>query len=131
MRAQSGSAKAALAVFQTGGGPLIIAHNMLHGELTSLDSAGNLIVKGSATGTIFHPVASPTPLAVQRTATGTTVSTYSPRQSVPTMEDVGEAQLVNGQTYVRLEPTFASATIRGSVISSSLRRKAKVPAAYM
>ena len=34
--------------------------------------------------------------------------TYTPAQSLPTMEDFGEAQLVNGQAYVHLDPAYAN-----------------------
>jgi hypothetical protein len=43
-----------------------------------------------------------------RSLTTPTVTTYSARQSLPTMEDFGEGQLVNGQASVPLERTFAS-----------------------
>jgi hypothetical protein len=33
---------------------------------------------------------------------------YTPRTSLPTMEDVGEAQLVAGTAYVRIDPAFAN-----------------------
>lgn len=36
------------------------------------------------------------------------VVSYAPQESLPTMEDTGEAQLVNGDAYVRLDPAFAS-----------------------
>ena len=42
------------------------------------------------------------------TSSGTRVATYAATQSVPTMEDVGEAQMTNGQASVSLEHTFAS-----------------------
>jgi hypothetical protein len=34
---------------------------------------------------------------------------YAPRETVPTMEDLGEGQLTNGRAVVKLEPRFASA----------------------
>jgi len=46
--------------------------------------------------------------ALQKTSTGSSVTAYAPHQSVPTMEDVGEGRLVNGQATVPLERTFAS-----------------------
>ena len=33
---------------------------------------------------------------------------FTPQESLPTVEDFGEAQLVNGQGYVRLSPDFAN-----------------------
>lgn len=37
------------------------------------------------------------------------LSEYAPRETVPTMEDLGEGQLINGRAVVTLEPRFASA----------------------
>ena len=45
---------------------------------------------------------------VRTTSSGTKLRSYSNSQSLPTMEDFGEAQLVNGQAQVSLEPAFAS-----------------------
>jgi hypothetical protein len=33
---------------------------------------------------------------------------YTPQEAVPTIEDVGEAQLSNGAAYVRIDPAFAN-----------------------
>jgi hypothetical protein len=46
--------------------------------------------------------------SVKRTSTGAKVHTYAASQSLPTMEDFGEAQMVNGQASVPLDRTFAS-----------------------
>ena len=46
--------------------------------------------------------------AATATSTGRAVVTYAPMVSQPTVEDFGEAQLVNGQTYVHLDPKFAN-----------------------
>ena len=51
---------------------------------------------------------------LQKTSTGETVNTYAPQISQPTLEDVGEAQLINGVANVALEPKFASAIDRNS-----------------
>jgi hypothetical protein len=48
------------------------------------------------------------PLIVQPTSAGVKVQTYAPEQSMKSIEDFGEAQLVNGQGYVPLDRTFAS-----------------------
>jgi len=37
------------------------------------------------------------------------LSEYAPRETVPTMEDLGEGQLIRGRAVVTLEPRFASA----------------------
>lgn len=49
---------------------------------------------------------------LQKTSTGSTVDTYAPQVSQPTLEDVGEGQLVNGFANVALEPRFADAIDR-------------------
>ena len=46
--------------------------------------------------------------AATATASGRAVTTYASMVSQPTIEDFGEAQLVNGQTYVHLDPKFAN-----------------------
>jgi hypothetical protein len=33
---------------------------------------------------------------------------FTPRESLPTVEDFGEGELINGQAYVRLDPAFAN-----------------------
>jgi hypothetical protein len=51
---------------------------------------------------------------LQRTSTGQTVKTFSNQSAVPTLEDFGRAQLINGVANVRLERTFASAIDRNA-----------------
>jgi hypothetical protein len=46
--------------------------------------------------------------AVKKTSSGAKLKTYLASQSLPTMEDFGEGQLVNGQASVPLEHQFAS-----------------------
>jgi hypothetical protein len=36
------------------------------------------------------------------------VRLYTPQESLPTVEDFGQAQLVGGRTYVRIDPAFAN-----------------------
>ena len=51
---------------------------------------------------------------LQKTATGRSLDTYAHQVSQPTLEDYGEAQLVNGIANVSLEPRFADAIDRTS-----------------
>jgi hypothetical protein len=44
---------------------------------------------------------------VKVASNGAAVRTYRPRESIPTIEDFGEARLTNGQTVIPLERTFA------------------------
>ena len=48
------------------------------------------------------------------------VRTYSPQSSEPMIEDNGEAQLVSGTAYVRLDPAFANVTDQRSIYSVSI-----------
>ncbi len=48
------------------------------------------------------------PEIAQPTSVGTKVQTYAAEQSMKSVEDFGEAQLVNGQGYVPLDRTYAS-----------------------
>ncbi len=98
----------ALAVFNQSEGPLIDAWGGSGNttEVLSLDINGNLTVAGTVTQ---HG----SPMTIRRTSHGDEVGTFAPAQSAPTMEDFGEAQLVDGRAIVRLEPRFAS-TIDGS-----------------
>lgn len=89
-----------------GGGPIIEAENpAFSSAVMTLDSSGNMHLSGTLY-TKGHPggliVTSPT-------VAGREVGTYAAQQTLPTVEDLGEAQLINGQAFVRLEPTFASA----------------------
>jgi hypothetical protein len=70
------------------------------GHVMSIDCAGNAIFKGSVTQ--FG-----SPKAITHGSDGRAVVAYAPRVSRPTIEDVGEAQLRNGEAYVSLDPTFA------------------------
>jgi hypothetical protein len=71
-----------------------------------LDHAGNMTLAGTLTQ-------NGAPVSVSSTSSGAKVLTYSAQQSVRTVEDVGEAQLIHGQAAVSLERTFASAIDRG------------------
>ena len=48
------------------------------------------------------------------------VRTYSPQSSQPMVEDNGEAQLVNGSAYVRVDPAFANIIGQRTVYSVSI-----------
>ncbi len=101
------------------GAPAIEAVDSNGDPIFSLDGSGNMIlsgnltVDGTVTGTnVTTCGASPcvTPLVrAQKTAANVAVGTYAPEQTVRTLEDVGEAQLVNGSAYVRMDAAFASA----------------------
>jgi hypothetical protein len=60
------------------------------------------------TGKIFTGGACGTGCARTATSGEKRVRFYSPQESLPTVEDFGEGQLVNGQAYVRIDPAFAN-----------------------
>jgi hypothetical protein len=72
----------------------------------------NFIVDNS--GNVFAHSFNATLAATQATANGTAISTYSNEVRTPTIEDFGEATLVGGQVYVRLDSGFAGALARGA-----------------
>jgi hypothetical protein len=55
-----------------------------------------------------------TPLIAHRVSNGSIVGTYAAQTTQQVTEDFGEAQLVGGQAYVRLDARFASVTQRGT-----------------
>lgn len=59
-----------------------------------VDGVGNVSYKGGL-------------FSYARTVNGATVSAYSAKTTVPTVEDTGTAQLVGGSAIVRLDPAFA------------------------
>jgi hypothetical protein len=87
---------------------------------TDVQMSGDLYVYGNvfqncgsfpaSSTTSCEPVsagASTTGASVARSSTGNTVAMYGARQSLPTVEDEGTAQLVNGRALVRIDPAFA------------------------
>ena len=101
------------AVFVVNGlGDVGSAHGLLEmgGEIRSLTdiiSEGSFVVEGSGdyekNGACVAGCAVATP-----TSAGRAVTTYASMTSQPTVEDFGEAQLVDGQAYVRLSSDFAN-----------------------
>jgi hypothetical protein len=95
----------ALGLVSTGTGPLMIATNAFGAQALSLDQGGNLTISGTlTTGGGCH-----VGCGQSRNGHGTRLISYMPRESSPTMEDFGEAQLVNGTVAVRIDPAFANA----------------------
>jgi len=83
--------------------PLFKGNNMLGNDVFVVDNSGNLTSAGilKTGGTCASGCAQPG-------AAGLHIASYAPREAEPTMEDIGEAQLASGQTYVRLDPAFAN-----------------------
>jgi hypothetical protein len=104
VRAESNSSSAeSLFIWQDGAGHLIRAAQATCGcyEM-SLDINGNMITRGSITQ-------NGNPTLITQTSSGSKVVAYGPRQSQPTIEDTGEAQMVSGISFVRIDPGFAAA----------------------
>jgi len=69
-------------------------------DVVSIDSVGNMILAGTLS---THG----TPLIATMSSNGTAVAAFGPRTASPTVEDTGEAQLVNGRAYIPLDAAFA------------------------
>jgi len=101
-------ANPALLAFNYGGGDPIQAYAGnggpagRHDLVMRLDKAGNVTLEGTLTQ-------NGSPMSVISTSTGGKVVTYASQQSVRTVEDIGEGQLVHGEAVISLERTFASA----------------------
>ena len=95
-----GSAAETVRIQNSNTGPLIRGYNGSI-EVMSLDNAGNFIVTGAVTQ--FG-----TPQMATRTSQGRRVVMYSAKQSVATVEDVGEGRLIDGEAAVGIDPAFAA-----------------------
>ena len=87
---------------------------------TDVQMSGDLYVYGNvfqecqvfpaSSSTFCQPVTSgaeTTGASVARSANGNNVAMFGAHQSLPTVEDEGTAQLVNGRALVRIDPAFA------------------------
>lgn len=74
----------------------IIATDTSANDVFYVDGAGNVFYHGS----LNH---------FSRTRGGQEATTYGPTTTAPTLEDVGTAQLVNGEAFVRLDSMYAQA----------------------
>jgi hypothetical protein len=83
---------------------MIQSINTVLTDVFRVDDSGNVHI----TGQIFTSGACNSGCAKGPAAPGRHVLSYAPRESLPTMEDVGEAQLVNGTALVSLDPAFAN-----------------------
>jgi hypothetical protein len=86
------------------GSLLLLGLNAAAVTVATLDTSGNLNIAGILTTS----GSCATGCAKLKSGSGKRVISYVGSQSRPTMEDVGEAQLVRGQAIVRLDPSFAN-----------------------
>lgn len=96
---QNNSSHTTIWAYQSGSGALLNLESAAHGIVFTADNAGNVTISG-----LIHTAGT----CASGCRAGRAVIQYTPRVSVPTTEDVGEAQLVSGQAYVRLDPAFAN-----------------------
>lgn len=80
---------------------VIIAKSDVTGDLMSLAGNGDMILKGTLTQ-------NGTPLIKTQTTIGRPVIMFSGQETSPSVADAGEAQLIGGHAYVRIDPAFAS-----------------------
>lgn len=85
------------------GADLFSGVNSALSEVFTLDDGGNIHIAG-----LIYTAGSCGIGCAPSNEPGRHVVSYAPRESEPSMEDFGEAQLVDGQAYVRLDPTFAN-----------------------
>lgn len=95
------------AIYANGfGGPLFRGNNSLGSNVFEVDDAGEVF----AVSYNFFAEAT----KIQPTSLGQTVKTYSAQAAQPTLEDNGEAQLVNGVARVALDPAFGATIDRSN-----------------
>jgi hypothetical protein len=69
------------------------------------DTAGNTLFFVDGSGNVYYHGSLNT---FARTTSGRQVSAFAAQTSAPTVEDVGSAQLINGEATVTLDPAFAA-----------------------
>jgi hypothetical protein len=69
-----------------------------------LDDVGSVYI----TGRIHTAGSCSSGCATSQSAGEKRVRLFTPQESLPTVEDFGQAQLVGGRTYVRIDPAFAN-----------------------
>jgi hypothetical protein len=109
-----------IGTYNSGGETFIVqagtadASGTAYGNGTDVQISGDLYVAGEVyTDCVGHfpGIAGDCgndPLFRQRGSSGATVQTYAAKQSMRSVEDFGEGQLINGAGRVALDPTFAS-----------------------
>jgi hypothetical protein len=95
---------------QTYGGPMFNGFNdATSTSVFNVDASGNETITGQITTAGICSSG-----CVNRGPQQKRVVSYAPRESQPTMEDFGEAQLVNGEAQVALDPSFANVIDRSA-----------------
>jgi hypothetical protein len=95
------------AIFANGLGGDLFRGNASNGrDVFIVDDAGDVFANSFTSGVMST--------TLQRTNSGQTVRTYAAQTTQPTLEDIGEAQLVDGIAHVSLDAGFASSIDRGA-----------------
>jgi hypothetical protein len=81
-------------------GYIMIGNTFENGDVVSIDGSGNEVLAGKFT-------MNGSPLVRTQGTLGHYVTTFGARSSMPTLEDMGEARLANGQSYVAMDRAFA------------------------
>lgn len=89
------------------------------GNIAGFDGDGNRVLAVDNVGNVFISGAiytqGPCYSGCAKThGAGKNVVSYTPRESLPTMEDYGQAQLVNGSASVAVDPAFSNVIDRAS-----------------
>ncbi len=85
------------------GGVVMLGEDSSGGQIFQLDDSGNIRISGQ----IYTLGSCNAGCAPKQASAGKRLVSYTPHESVPTMEDFGEARLVNGQAYVRIDAAFS------------------------
>lgn len=93
---------ALIAICSNGGLAMTANDGFVGGDVMSLDCSGNMILKGSV-------VQNGSPYIATHTVAGGDRVSYGAQQTRPAIEDDGEARLVDGVGYVRIDADFGSA----------------------
>ncbi len=85
------------------GGPLYTAYNSADNQVFYLDDGGNLTIGG-----LIKTAGSCSSGCIAHGPHQKRIISYASQETQPTVEDLGEAQVVNGQARVALDPSFAN-----------------------
>jgi hypothetical protein len=100
-----GPGSTALSALGAADGQLLVAVNSNSTIVVRADDGGNLTIAGQ----IFTGGSCSTGCVVDPRKPGVHIVSYAPHEAEPTMEDAGEARLVDGTARVELDQPFASA----------------------
>ncbi len=83
---------------------VMVGYDFSGNLIFDLDPSGNINISGQ----IYTGGSCNMGCAPKKASAGKRLVSYTPHESVPTMEDFGDAQLVNGRSSVRVDPAFVN-----------------------